>query len=174
MKRNNLFLVILVISFVTSCKMTKDLSKETLHATSLQNTDVKTEAESKAVAETKTGSTASTSSATNVNTKVTATEFSTPDANGNQHIIKQTITEQTTNNKAVADSKVNTESKLKAENKTKKADNSDYKSDVTAKADTETDTETETPGFITVIALVVGLLGIALIYYLLKRFKVIK
>ena len=69
MKTKLLFLV-LVIFVAFGCKTTKQATKETLHATSLQNNDVKTSAETKAAVEIKTVATDKGVTATSTNTKL--------------------------------------------------------------------------------------------------------
>ena len=174
MKANKL-LVILVICFVTiGCRTTKQTTKTSLEVKTAVNLDVKTDTESKQTAEIAVVATDKGIITNNTATKTTITDFSAPDATGKQHPTRQTIIEQTTNNKKVADSKVNTDSKRSVNNKTKKADNSDYKSNVAAKADNKKETETQTPGFVSgsIILLVLGLLGLT--YLVLKRFKAVK
>ena len=156
------------------CRTTKQSSKTNLDIKTAANLDVKTNTESKQAAEAKVVATDKGVTTNNTATKMTITDFSAPDATGKQHPTRQTVIEQTTNNKKVADSKVNTASKSSASNKTKKADNSDYKSDVTAKADNKETKETKTPGWVYILVLVSSLGILGLIYLALKRFNIVK
>lgn len=175
MKRNNILWVILAISFVAiGCKTVKQAEKTKSEVKTEVNPNVKTEAQSKATIAIKTVATDKGLTDTNTNTKVVVTEFSTPDVNGKQHVTKQTITEQTSSNKKIADSKIDTESKAKTEIKAKQADKSNLKQRTANSGQLTTVAETQTPAFVTILALVSGFIGIALIIYLLKRFKVIK
>ena len=168
-----ILMFILVFSF-GSCKTVKETTKTAVTAKTELNANVKTAAENKQAAETKTVATDKGVTATNTTIKTTATEFSAPDALGKQHPTRQTVTELTTNTKKVGDTKISTEAKAENESKAKTVDKSDFKSDSTAVSTGKKETKTETPGFVSwsIIILIVGLLG--LIYYVLKRYGVIK
>ena len=156
------------------CRTTKQNSKKTLHATSLQNLDVKTDVACNVSTEIKTVATNNVVATNNTATKTTITDFSAPDATGKQHPTRQTVIEQTSNDKKVAEVKVNTESKSKSESKVKQADKSNYKFDKSVKTDNKTTNETKTPAWVYVAVFVSSLVLFGLIYLVLKRFGIIK
>lgn len=114
----------------------------------------------------------------------TTTNFSPPDSIGRQYPTSKTTTTKHTHRGENKNVKKAAESNNSRDSKGGVSDKSDYKSDKSVKdkgkaaqalkQSAEQLIETNTPGFITVIDIVLALAGIGFIFYLLKRFGVIK
>ena len=113
----------------------------------------------------------------------TKNTFSPPDSTGKQYLTSQTNTNKKTHRGKQTAIKTAAEIKAKAVTNAQNNDKSDYKSEASVKdkskatdktkVDDKKETETQTPGFITALAVILGLAGCFGIYLLFKKYKVI-
>ena len=173
MKTKLLFIVLLaMITF--SCRTVKQTTTSKAEVKTEANLNVKQSNESNLSTETNLSTVDKSVTNEDVSVKVTETVLSKPDSSGKQFAEKITVTEQVKNTNKVAN--VNTESNVKTNDvsKTKLADKSDFKSDSIANNINTQETKTKTPGWITICVIVLIFSGLGLIYYLLKKYNVLK
>jgi hypothetical protein len=109
----------------------------------------------------------------------TKTTFSPPDSTGKQYPTSQTNTNKKTHRGKQNALKMAIETKAKVETNAQSNDKSDYKSEASVKdksnatdktkVDDKKQTETQTPGFINALAIIAGLAGCIIGFYLLLK-----
>lgn len=174
MKANRILLMLFLTMIVCSCKTVKQSEQTKTDAKTELNANVKTETESNQAVETKTVATDKGITTNNTNTKITITDFSAPDSNGKQHATRKTVIEQTENNKKISNVKTEAESKGAVETNTKSADKSKVKTAKNQATTVQKSTKIETPGWVYVVGSILSLGILLLIWFVLKRFKIVK
>lgn len=175
MKANRILLLMLFLTMIVcSCKTVKQSEQTKTDAKTELNANVKTEAESKQAVETKMVATDKGITTNNTNTKTTITDFSAPDSNGKQHATRKTVIEQTENNKKISDAKTEAESKQTGETNIKSVDKSTGKTTLKQAITVQKSTKMATPGWVYVVGSILSLGIMVLIWFVLKRFKIVK
>jgi len=114
----------------------------------------------------------------------TTTNYSKPDSTGNQYLISTTTNKKTTHRVNQKNLNTNIDNNSNIDYLTRNEDKSNFKfdesitdkgkSDVSLKTSDQLTQETKTPGWVTISIIILILSGLCFVYYLLKKYNVIK
>jgi len=173
MKTKLLFL--LLIALITfSCRTTKQTSTMKAEVKTVANLDIKQSVDTKSTVDSSLVTIDKSVTNSLVSEVITITNLSKPDSIGNQYPVQTTVINRTSDNKKVGDLKTESKINSKSENRTTLSDKSDYKSDSTATTINTEESKTKTPGWVTIGILIFIFIGLGAIYYLLKKYNVLK
>ena len=192
MKTKSLFLVLAVLFMVAGCRSTKQVNKTDITASTAANIKTQTSDQIKLAINKKTDNKQAIDSSKTIVDKSSIVEdwteetehikMSVPDQNGKQYITDKIKTKKTTTKGENRNLKVDQETSSKSDHETELRDRSEYTSDSTAVDKTKhVETmhasslqETKTPEWLSISVIILSVGLIALIYWVLKRYKVIK
>jgi len=188
-------LFITLLALITfSCHTTKKIStseaevKTAANLTSKQSTDANLNIASTAeIKQSQSGTVKATDTGTieeTIDETNTTTNYSTPDSTGNQYPISITTNKKTIHRGVQNNLNTNVDNKSNIDYLTRNEDKSEFKidesitdkgkSDISLKTSSQMTEETKTPGWVTIGILILIFIGLGFIYYLLKKYNVLK
>jgi hypothetical protein len=167
-------LIFVLLAVTYSCKTTKNSVKETTKAQTYVANDVKQTSEATGKTSTSENVTDKTTSADSIVVNVVDVVWSKPDSSGKQYPEKTTYRNEIHTQKTKADVATNKQINAEESNKAENIDKSKANSNVlTDKKETEK-TAVKTPAWVYAAAAVVSLGLLVLLYFVLRRFGLIK
>ena len=165
----SVFLLITVLLF-NSCKTTKIATTENVKV--VEQKDIHETATVKTETTEKETITISVDALTTIIERIVNTKYSQPDTAGKQHITETTTTERNITTEKTGKADVQAEKQAKQLKESEKTDNSSKNID--KKTETKTLTKSKTPAWIIVTMVILSMGVLVLLYFVLKRFKLIK
>jgi hypothetical protein len=167
---SRLILLVAIIALFASCKTTKTATTENLKV--VEQNDIHETTTAKTEVTEKETISMSVDALTTIIERIINTRYSQPDTAGNQHITETTTTEReiTIDKASKADTQKTTQIEQVIEDE--KTDNSSKNID--KKTETKTTIKSKTPAWVIIAVSILSIGVILLLYFVLKRFKLIK
>jgi len=168
-------LFLAILSLITfSCRTTKQTSTSKSEVKTVANLDIKQSVDTKSTVDSSLVTIDKSVTNSLISEVITITNLSKPDSTGKQYSVQTTVINRITDNKKVGDLKIERKINSINENKTLLINKSDYKSDSTATNINTLESKTKTPGWVTISIIILIFAGLGLLYYLLKKYNVLK